>query len=153
MMRFVTAQKANIGLYSEGTRGFPGGKESACQYRRREGLGFDPWVGKTPWSRKWQPTSVFLPRKLHGLRSLAENSPWGRKETNMTEFATNWLNEWRNKLSRHMPLFWSLLQIILPFWSGGWIRTQESQDPIKLWPTISFLSLCLIFLICKMKTS
>ena len=42
MMRFVTAQKANIGSYSEGTRGFPGGKESACQYRRCERLGFDP---------------------------------------------------------------------------------------------------------------
>ena len=23
--------------------------------------GFDPWVGKIPWRRAWQPTSVFLP--------------------------------------------------------------------------------------------
>ena len=23
--------------------------------------GFDSWVGKIPWSRKWQPTAVFLP--------------------------------------------------------------------------------------------
>ena len=23
--------------------------------------GFDPWVGKIPWRRKWQPTPVFLP--------------------------------------------------------------------------------------------
>ena len=23
--------------------------------------GFDPWVGKTPWRRIWQPTWVFLP--------------------------------------------------------------------------------------------
>ena len=22
--------------------------------------GFDPWVGKIPWRRKWQPTPVFL---------------------------------------------------------------------------------------------
>jgi len=22
---------------------------------------FDPWVGKIPWRRKWQPTPVFLP--------------------------------------------------------------------------------------------
>ena len=21
----------------------------------------DPWVGKVPWRRKWQPTPVFLP--------------------------------------------------------------------------------------------
>ena len=24
-------------------------------------LGFDPWVGKIPWRREWQPTPVFLP--------------------------------------------------------------------------------------------
>ena len=27
---------------------------------------FDPWVGKIPWSRKWQPTTVFLPGEFHG---------------------------------------------------------------------------------------
>ena len=29
-----------------------------------------PWVGQIPWSRKWQPTPVFLPRESHGQRSL-----------------------------------------------------------------------------------
>ena len=43
------------------------GKESACQCRRCE---FDPWIGKIPWRRKWQPTPVFLPGKSHGQRSL-----------------------------------------------------------------------------------
>ena len=32
---------------------------------------FDPWVGKIPWRRPWQPTPVFLPRESHGQRSLA----------------------------------------------------------------------------------
>ena len=32
---------------------------------------FDPWVGKILWSRKWQPTPVFLPGKFHEQRSLA----------------------------------------------------------------------------------
>ena len=32
--------------------------------------GFDPWVGKIPWRRKWQPAPVFLPGKSHGSRSL-----------------------------------------------------------------------------------
>ena len=32
--------------------------------------GFDPWVGKIPWSRKWQPTPLSLPEKSHGERSL-----------------------------------------------------------------------------------
>ena len=30
---------------------------------------FDPWVGKIPWRRKWQPTPVFLPGKSHGQRT------------------------------------------------------------------------------------
>ena len=51
-------------------------KESTCQCRRQ---GFDSWVGKIPWRRKWQPTPVFLPGKSHGQRSLAGSSPWGHK--------------------------------------------------------------------------
>ena len=47
--------------------------------------GFDPWVGKIPWRKKWQPTSVLLPGKSHGWRSLAGYSPWGCNELDMTE--------------------------------------------------------------------
>ena len=39
------------------------GKESACQCRRHR---FNPWVRKIPWQRKWKPTPIFLPGKLHG---------------------------------------------------------------------------------------
>ena len=46
---------------------------------------FDPWVGKIPWRREWQPTLVFLPGEFHGQRSLVGYSPWGRKESDMTE--------------------------------------------------------------------
>ena len=48
-----------------------------CLQCRRSG--FDPWIGKIPWRRKWQPTPVFFPGKSHGQRSLAGYSPWGRK--------------------------------------------------------------------------
>ena len=44
------------------------------------------WVGKIPWRRKWQPTPVFLPGKSHGLWSLVGYCPWGRKESDMTEW-------------------------------------------------------------------
>ena len=44
-----------------------------------------PWVGKIPWRRKWQPTLVFLPGEYHGLRSLVGYSPRGRKESDTTE--------------------------------------------------------------------
>ena len=29
---------------------------------------FNPWVGKIPWRRAWQPTPVFLVGKSHGQR-------------------------------------------------------------------------------------
>ena len=41
---------------------------SVCLQCRRPG--FDPWVRKIPWRRKWQPTPVLLPGKFHGQRSL-----------------------------------------------------------------------------------
>ena len=65
--------------------GGTGGKEPACQCRRLKSHGFDSWVGKIPWRRKWQPNPVFLPGKSHGQRSLAGYSPWGCKESDTTE--------------------------------------------------------------------
>ena len=64
------------------------GKESACQYRKHWRSRLDPWVGKIPWRRKWQPTPIFLPGKFHGCRSLAGYNPWGCKESDMTEQLT-----------------------------------------------------------------
>ena len=55
------------------------GKDSACQCRRCKSCGFDPWVGKILWSRKWHPTPVFLPGESHGQRSLVGYSLWGPK--------------------------------------------------------------------------
>ena len=69
------------------------GQESACPCRRR---GFDPWVRKTPWGRKWQPAPVFLPEespwteepgRWHGVL-------WGHKESDLTQ-----------QLSRYTHLF------------------------------------------------
>ena len=48
--------------------------------------GFNPWIRKIPWRRKWQPTPVFLPGKFHWRRSLVGYSSWGRKESDMTEW-------------------------------------------------------------------
>ena len=47
-----------------------------CECRR---CGFNPWIRKIPWRRKWQPTPVFLPGKFHGQRSLVGYSPWGNR--------------------------------------------------------------------------
>ena len=60
------------------------GQESACQCWRCNRYEFDPWVGKIPERRQWQPTPVVLPGKSHGQRSLAGYSPWGHKESDTT---------------------------------------------------------------------
>ena len=66
---------------------FPGGangKQSSCQSRRLE---FNPWVGKIPWSRKWQPIpeySCLGNPWTEELRGLGYNSSWGLKESNTT---------------------------------------------------------------------
>ena len=59
--------------------------ETCLQCRRCMRHWFDPWVGKIPWRRAWQPTPVFLPGESHGQRSLAGYSPQGHKELNITE--------------------------------------------------------------------
>jgi len=66
--------KSNILPGPPDFRGFPdgaSGKEPTCQCRR---LAFDPWIGKIPWRRAWQPTPV-LPGKSHGQRTLVGYSP------------------------------------------------------------------------------
>ena len=59
---------------------------------------FDPWVGKIPWRREWQLTPVFLPGEFHGQRSLAGYSPWGRRESDTTEWLSTHVIFFREKL-------------------------------------------------------
>ena len=54
-----------------------GSQEPTCCCRRHGRRGFDPWVGKIPWRRKWHPTPVSLPAESHGQRNLAGYGPWG----------------------------------------------------------------------------
>ena len=61
------------------------GKKIPCQCRRHR---FSPWVGKSPWRRKWQLAAVFLHGKFHGQRwwttSMVDYSPWGYKDLDKT---------------------------------------------------------------------
>ena len=59
------------------------------QYRRH---GFDPWVRKIPWRRKWQSTPIFLPGKFHGQRSLVGYRLWGHERVGH-DLATKQQNE------------------------------------------------------------
>ena len=67
-------------LLLESLVGFPGGSNGKNSPAMQ-----DPWVRKTPWKRKWQPTPVILPGEFHEQRSLAGYSPWDCKESGMTE--------------------------------------------------------------------
>ena len=45
------------------------GKESICLHcRSHRGHRLDPWVGKNPWRRAWQPIPVFLPGETPGTK-------------------------------------------------------------------------------------
>ena len=46
--------------------GFPGGSVVRNPPANSGDQGLDPWVGKIPWRKKWQPTPVLLPGKSHG---------------------------------------------------------------------------------------
>ena len=59
-------------------------QESSCQCRRR---GFDSWVGEMAWTRKWQPTRVFLPGKSH------YRGPWWATVHGVTKSWTQ-LSQW-----------------------------------------------------------
>ena len=72
-------------LKLDSNMGFPGGSDGKIICPPYGTPGFNPWVGKISWKREWQLTLVFLPEESYGQRSLGGYSPWGRKESDMTE--------------------------------------------------------------------
>ena len=71
------------------------GKEHVCQSRSYKRCGFNPWGGKIPWRRAWQPTPVFLPGE----------SPWTEETVHVV--AKSWI--WVKQLSMHVckaPTTW-----------------------------------------------
>ena len=77
--------KAELNIFMGTHRAFQVVLVVKSQCRRQEKPGFDPWVGKIPWRRAWQPTPVFLLRESHGQRSLVGYSRCGCKESDTTE--------------------------------------------------------------------
>ena len=82
-------------------------------------------VKKIPWSRKWQPTSVFLPGKFHWQRSLMAYRSWGCKELDKTE-----------QLSTHTHL-------TVKWQNWAWTLTfpLESHEYLMMWCFLSILKL------------
>ena len=94
--------------------GYPSGsdgKESTCQCRRPR---FNPWVGKIPCRKKWQPTLIFLPGKPHQQRTLVGYSPWGCKESDTTEQLTYYLGGGRVQYIKRLNAPWRLFCLFPP---------------------------------------
>ena len=85
---------SHSGMDHGANRDFPGRlvvKNMPCQCGRCKRCEFDSWVGKIPWSRKWQPTPVFLPgdpmdrgawwATVHGVtKSWTQLSNWAQHQ-------------------------------------------------------------------------
>ena len=79
---FFLAVTPVVESFPDGTSG----KEPACQCRRYKRCKFDPWGGKIPQRRAWQPTPVvLLENAMDKQRSLAGSSSWNHKESGTTE--------------------------------------------------------------------
>ena len=89
------------------------GEESACQFRRHKRHGFNPWVRKIPWRSKQQPL-LFLPGKSYGQRNLVGYSPWGHKESDMSE---------RLIMHTHITAFFNLCHSYISGWQVSWWLT------------------------------
>ena len=60
--------------------------------------------------RRWHPTSVLLPGKSHGLRSLVGCSSWGRQESDTTSLSLSLFTSmhWRRKWPHYSVLDWRI---------------------------------------------
>ena len=103
-------------------RGFPGGggggQEPSCQCRTRKRLGSDPWVGKIPWRRAWQPTPVLLPGESHGQRSLAGFCSWGYKKLDPGLKQLS-MHVCTRQMRRKAACLWSLQRVCEPSAPSG----------------------------------
>ena len=115
--------------------GFPSGtsgKESTCRCRRCKRHGFDPWVGKIPWRREWQPTPVFLPGGSHGRRSLVGCRLWGRTESDTTKrFSSSSIHRKHLAVRQQGELSCQLVgKPISGLWCGHFKRKYQNGRPI-----------------------
>ena len=127
----------------------PSGKEPACQCRRNERHGFNPWVRKIPWRRAWQPTPVFFRGESHRQRTLAGYSPQSHKQTILKQFSTH---AWNTKIF----MVWSLniqLQLCSVSCTLCYPNILSNCDSLRLPLQTSFHFLNTFFLIsCQMRS-
>ena len=97
-------QLSNWLNWTEVFKDFPGSsddKRSACNEGDLHSI---PGLGRSPGEREWLPAPVFLPGELHGQRSLVGYSPWGCKESVMTEQLTLHYTKFLNTINNDEPI-------------------------------------------------
>ena len=113
-------------------RGLPGDandKEYVCQCRRHKSCRFDPWVGKIPWRRAWQPTPVFLPGESHGQRSLVGYSARVAKNQTWLKWLSTslFLTLWGNPVIQILPVTDQSSFLWLTFWANVLVSFREKK--------------------------
>ena len=147
--RFGVSENLPVPQFPWRCSGFPDGtsvKEPACQCRRLKRLGFDPWVRKNLWSRKWQPTPVFLPGESHGQRSLvgidhSVTQSWTLQKWLSTHTHIHWCS-WpcshtlRATVLKYgsCPCGWGWLASTMPIFQP-WEKRQRRKDKKQNTPT------------------
>ena len=116
------------GLVS-GFQGFPGGtsgKELACQCRRHKRGGFNPWVGKSPWRRAWQPTLIFLQATVHGVaQGQTRQKPLSMHTSSL------WFPEPQAQPASSLPLPWACVPSSCS--CPAFDQPGSKQSPWALW--------------------
>ena len=118
--------------HSTGLPSWLRGWRTCLQCRRPR---FDPWVGKIPWRRKWQPTLVFLPGECHGQRSLVGDGPCDGKGSDTTELLTFsvFSHPAGSRLTSHASLSFHFREWVHPGDRGTFCIPQCSSSLTKLW--------------------
>ena len=90
------------------------------QFRRP---GFNPWVGKIPWRREWQPTPVFLPGEFQGQGSMAGYSPQVTKS-------------WTRLSNFHFHFCFTILCWFLPYINMNQLQVYVCPHPPNFHPIL-----------------
>ena len=69
-------------------------------------------VRKSPWSSKWQPAPLFFPGKSQGQRRVSDYSPWGCKESDMTQRLSTHSQFKMPHLSKENPVMYRTMRDI-----------------------------------------
>ena len=120
--------------------------------------GFDLWVRKIPWRRKWQPTPVFLPGQSHGQRNLVGSSflawkiPWTEETGRLQSMGSqnvrgNWTQTHKYSLHCHYCEGFFFL-------TGGQLSRGRNKRSIlynhsPMFPVFLFCFLFISWVLCK----